>query len=162
LVGPTGRVLALEPDPSRFARLLHNVALNRAGNTMCFPVAASDETIHATLFCEFPQGRAAQPGRNIRVQRVDTLCAKLGCDTVRLVKIDAPGSELLVLRGMCRLFQQPRPPAVLCQLSGWTTDAFEDGRDSLINLMTDFGYVARQLGPVHIDRSAEGVPHVRM
>src|SRR4029077_5247076 len=38
-VGATGRVIALEPDPGRFVRLLHNVSLNHATNTLCFPVA---------------------------------------------------------------------------------------------------------------------------
>src|SRR3954468_21891388 len=81
-VGTTGRVIALEPDPVRFVRLLHNVSLNEAANTLCFPVAASDETIHATLFCEVPQGPQMSTGRSIRVQRTDTLCARLGCASV--------------------------------------------------------------------------------
>lgn len=161
LVGTGGRVLALEPDPARFARLMHNVALNRIANALCFPVAASDETIHATLYRDVPHGHITAPGRHIRVQRVDALCEKFAGKPVRLVRIDAPGAELLALRGMSKLLGREMGPIVLCQISKWTPQALNSDRDALINHMVDHGYVPKQIGPTHIARPPGQSPHVR-
>jgi FkbM family methyltransferase len=160
-VGAAGRVIALEPDQGKFARLLQNVALNHVNNTMCFPVAASDETIHATLFCEIPRNPCADNGRSIRVQRIDALCARIGCQRIRLVKIDAPGSEQLVLRGMTRLLALDNGPSVLCHVSKWAPEAANEGRDNLINFMSDLGYVPKQFGPTLITRTPGCTPQVR-
>ena len=160
-VGTSGRVIALEPDPAKFVRLLHNISLNQATNTLCFPVAASDETIHATLFCEIPQGPQMSAGRSIRVQRVDTLCKRLGCDSVRLVKIDAPGSEHLVLRGMSNLLAAAAAPRVLCHVSKWSPQFANEERENLINFMADYGYVPTQLGPTQTMRAPGLAPQVR-
>lgn len=156
-VGPRGRVLAIEPDTGRFARLLQNVSLNRAANTACIPVAASDETIFATLFCEIPSGRAPQPGKSIRVQRVDDLCVKLGLKRVALVKIDAPGSELLVLRGMERLLRKADAPQIICQISKWPARLEATWRECLLSYMADLGYETRSVGSTIIDQ-APGMP----
>ena len=156
-VGPRGRVVAIEPDTGRFARLLQNVSLNRAANTACIPVAASDETIFATLFCDIPSGRAAQPGKSIRVQRVDDLCSKLGLKRVALVKIDAPGSELLVLRGMERMLRTADAPQIICQVSKWPARLEATWREGLLSFMADLGYEARSVGSTILDQ-APGMP----
>ncbi len=92
-------------------------------------------------------------GRSIRVQRVDTLCTRLGCDFVRLVKIEAPGSEHLVLRGMSNLLAAASAPRVLCHVSKWSPQFANEERESLINFMADYGYVPTQLGPTQIMRA---------
>ena len=152
-VRPQGRVVAMEPDTGRFARLLQNVSLNRAANTACIPVAASDETIFATLFCEIPSGRAPLPGKSIRVQRVDDLCAKLGFKRVALVKIDAPGSELLVLRGMERMLRKADAPQIICQISKWPARLEATWREALMSYMADLGYETRPVGSMIVDQA---------
>jgi FkbM family methyltransferase len=156
-VGPQGRVLAMEPETRRFARLLQNVSLNRAANTACIPVAASDETIFATLFCEIPSGQVPRPGKSIRVQRVDDLCTKLGFKRVAAVKIDAPGSELLVLRGMEKLLRSKHAPQVICQVSKWPARLLNTWRDGMLGYMADMGYEARPIGTTIIDQ-VSGMP----
>ncbi len=151
-VGPQGRVLALEPNTDRFARLLQNVSLNHAANTACIPVAASDETIFATLFCEIPSGQSPRPGKSIRVQRVDDLCAKLGFKRVAVVKIDAPGSELLVLRGMEKLLRKESAPEIICQISKWPARLVTSWRDGLLGYMADMGYEARPVGTTLVEQ----------
>ncbi len=156
-VGPEGRVLALEPETRRFARLLQNVSLNHAANTACIPVAASDETIYATLFREIPSGQVPRPGKSIRVQRVDDLCTKLGFKRVAVVKVDAPGAELLVLRGMEKLLRKDEAPEIICQVSKWPARVLNTWRDGLLGFMADMGYEARPVGTTIIEQAA-GMP----
>jgi len=160
-VGAKGRVIALEPHPDRFRRLLHNVAVNRSVNIVCVLAAASDETISATLFHEPPRQDVACAGHSIHVERVDRLCLKLGCQQVDLVKIDVSGSELLVLRGMNELLGCQAPPKILCRISKCSPGMFQSHCNRIAAYMAEYGYAAKRLGPNFITRSAREITTVQ-
>jgi len=136
LVGPTGRVLALEPTPATFAMLVANVARNRVDNIVTVEVAAGDAKGRATFATSGtaltnslvrradPDTDAAGGAATLEVQ-VDTLDAlaraHLGERPVRLAKVDVEGAEERVLAGASGLLEQGT--AVLLEINRFTSRA---------------------------------------
>jgi FkbM family methyltransferase len=125
LVGPDGRVLAVEPNADAAELMRRSIMLNgyygRAEVETAAAGAAEGET--ATIWV--PEGRpggaavvdaalAVPPGferREVPVATLDRLLAD--GPRVGFVKIDAEGSEERIVAGMGRLFAEHRPVVVL-------------------------------------------------
>ena len=107
-VGPTGRVLALEPDPESFDFLRRTVAGNGFGNVETCQLAASATTGDADLYSN-PDNRGdsrlyADPllgdkPLQVRTTTVDELLGSRNIRSVDVLKIDTQGAEGLVLAG---------------------------------------------------------------
>jgi len=104
------RVLALEPDPSTFARLTRHIRLNRADAVIPLAVAAGAEPGRAI----YRRGSASTTGRLLRLRESSStnavefvveieplarLLDRHGFNTVNLLKIDVEGDEAEVLKG---------------------------------------------------------------
>ncbi|HVU52829.1 MAG TPA: FkbM family methyltransferase [Polyangia bacterium] len=99
IVGPSGKVLALEASPAIHGLLLDNLRRNRADNVEALNVAVADRPLDALL----------TPGL---IQKV------------RLVKIDAEGAEWPVIRGMREALRRaPDDLEVVVELSPRTLGA---------------------------------------
>ena len=118
-VGPSGRVIAFEPEPRNFALLARNVAENGFTNVRLVQAAASNRAGLARLHLDeanfgahsFEAGSVRTPsGRSVEVE---TVPLDAFADEARsfeagiLVKIDVQGAEALVLEGMPRLLALP-------------------------------------------------------
>ncbi len=119
-VGPAGRVLAFEPMPGTFELLAANVRAMDTRNITLFNVAASSSVCVAGMnvptFAEtgldnFYQAHLAEHGEH------PVLCLPLDIipipRPVRLVKIDAEGHDLQVLKGMESLIRKDRPVLIV-------------------------------------------------
>jgi FkbM family methyltransferase len=128
LVGPTGRVYALEPAPDTFAALLANLDLNGCSNAIPLQVAAGDAQ-GEVLFDDQPRGMGIRSrvrpegtdggsGTMVRVpvRDIPSLLDDEAIDRLRLVKIDVEGYEVEVLRGLETLFDTGARPAVLIEI----------------------------------------------
>ena len=112
LVGPEGRVIAVEPNPDNVQLLYRGILLNRFANVEVLPLAAGDRTAVFSI-----SGRsntelgnpAAHDDSGCFVQSV-ALDDILG-DLPRLdfVKLDIEGYEPVALRGLRRLVESHRP-----------------------------------------------------
>ena len=112
LVGPTGRIVSLEPDPRVFLRLNANIERNQLKQVTALELAAADRDADWTLALQdeavlhlgtsrFVQnGGAATGTHTVRSRKLDTILSEAGVDHVDLVKIDVEGAEDLVLAGM--------------------------------------------------------------
>lgn len=129
LVGPTGRVIAIEPVPDTFALLAANVRQFAHSNVSLLNVAASDRT--ATVGIEIP--RFSEGLTNYYQAHVTTDSAALTILTlpvdalalgtpVKLAKIDVEGHELPVLRGMSALVERDHPVLIVETAAAQTTD----------------------------------------
>ncbi len=110
LVGPKGKVVAIEMMPETAARLRHHLALNHCTNAVVVEHALSErggEIVRATSSAKkFGQasiaaGVADNAERSI-VHEVETVtldAALTDCGAIALIKMDLEGAELLALRG---------------------------------------------------------------
>lgn len=108
LVGETGRVYAFEPDPTSFALLRRNVALNDLHNVVLEQKAVSDAPGRLRLFLASenkgdhriyqPPGEQ-RPSVEVEAVTLDGYFREHP-ESVDLVKVDTQGAELLILRGM--------------------------------------------------------------
>lgn len=126
-----GAVQAFEPNPSSFARLAANVALNSAApHVICNQVGLSDHNGTARLFYHPSHDdglgslvRESEESIPIVVRRFDDLFpSPPRC----IVKIDVEGSELAVLKGMRELFRQNQAQALIVEWNVYSTSEMWD------------------------------------
>lgn len=123
LVGPTGRVIAFEPDPEMFAALqanvqasdkswvdLHNLAVGAVEGRLTFQASAFNRGDNRLVAGSVP----AQAGAT--VVQVITLDRMVEGRKVDFIKMDVQGWEAGVLRGMKRLLSGPDAPVILLEL----------------------------------------------
>jgi FkbM family methyltransferase len=124
LVGPKGRVVAVEPNPAAAALLRRSVALNgfAARTTVCNLAAGDAGEQEATLWVpEWSPGHAAVSpvveapagvdSFTVPVAALDDLLAP--GRRLDFLKIDAEGSEERIISGMSGIFAVHRPAMVL-------------------------------------------------
>ncbi len=112
LVGPSGRVVALEPDPRVFLKLKSNIKRNQLKQVEAFQVAAADREAELLLAGHdgvnqnsgmsrlVESGGASSLTFPVRSRRLDSLLDEAGLDTIDLLKMDVEGAEHLALAGM--------------------------------------------------------------
>ncbi len=107
-VGPNGRVIAYEPEPSNFALLSKNISVNNLKNVTPVNAAAADKAGTREFFIEkynkghHSFGKTGTAARSIKVRTEipdDTLKAK-GIQKIDVIKIDIEGAEPIALRGL--------------------------------------------------------------
>ncbi len=110
LVGPTGAVLAFEPETANFALLEANCRLNGCANIRCFQAALGEENASGTLYLnELNRGDHSlyptEPGRTgqgISIVNGSRLVGAIH-PRVNCIKIDTQGAECEVVRGLREL-----------------------------------------------------------
>jgi FkbM family methyltransferase len=120
-VGPSGRVLAIEPGPPYLARLRQNLQENpKLADRVIILAAGLSETEKSLLWRPDPlhpfNARLSQvhltavPGElPIPVTTLDAAVARQGWERVDFIKIDVEGMELEVLRGARGTLEMLRP-----------------------------------------------------
>jgi FkbM family methyltransferase len=141
LVGDQGRVVAFEPVPETFELLAANVAMLRTKNVTLINAAASDKACVAGM--AIPKFRTGLDNNymaqlstmdstlQVLCLPVDSLCLP---HPVCLVKIDAEGHELSVLKGMAALLQRDHPTLIV-----------EDNSAAVPELLEGYGYTNEKL-----------------
>jgi FkbM family methyltransferase len=119
LVGPSGRIIALEPVPDTFSLLACNARLFAHANVTLLNVAASDRVAIAGMqiprfesgLSNYYQARlsAGSSGLAVLTLSID----ELSLPPVRLVKIDVEGHEMPALRGMRGLLARDHPALIV-------------------------------------------------
>jgi FkbM family methyltransferase len=142
-VAPLAEVIAFEPFPAVFDRLLANCVLNDLQNVICVQAAAGRATGSQKLIAPagLPTTASAEAGHRLRhrwarepgpytfrivpLVGVDSFAEDTGLSSVDLVKIDAEQAEVDIIAGMQRTIRAHRPH-IICEIfpKGWT------GRDA--------------------------------
>jgi FkbM family methyltransferase len=123
LVGPSGRVVAFEPDPIASASLRANLELNGITNVSVEEESVSDKAGRALLSTDrFGSGlssivRPRTQGARPREVEVASTTLDQYCETRGLypawIKIDAEGAEPMIVRGMQRLIDRVHPSVIV-------------------------------------------------
>lgn len=146
-VGPSGSVYGFEPMPETFQRLLRNVMYNRFMNVLPLPLAVSNQSGNAVFHID-PEnegesslltGRGRQPC-NVQVTSLDEIFRDALPKRPRLLKIDAEGVELEILRGGQRMFETHAPDLVICECHRGVLRAAGASEWTLRDFFTKRGY----------------------
>jgi FkbM family methyltransferase len=152
LVGPQGRVVAIEASASALGQLRANIARNRVeGIVRCVHAAASDSEGTATLY----QGdydnvgtasiirASGRPSERVRSAPLDALLLSTEIFAARVIKIDVEGAEWLVLKGMESLLPRLQPNAeIVMEITPELGTA-----DCIVGLLANHGWNAYALMP---------------
>lgn len=153
--GPTGTVLAIEPNPVAREQLRENVSRSRLDNVLIEASACGEcrTTVDLHLHTASNSSMASLSTANARggttvsvpCTTLDVLCQERGIGRVTLVKIDVEGAELSVLRGMTRILGELRPIIVL-ELDAQLLAGFGTPLADVLAVFDDFDYVVSPLG----------------
>jgi FkbM family methyltransferase len=156
LVGPTGRVFALEASPETARHLERNVQINRLRNVRVIQAALCEaETPQA-----FHLGRGRDSGSSSLSPPHDYMGETLTVDGVRLdllalresltrvdcIKLDVEGAELMALRGATALLSGPNPPVIVFEYNPDVSRRAGWGLSDIGHLLGGFGYSLHYLG----------------
>jgi FkbM family methyltransferase len=117
IVGPAGRVIAVEPNPDNLQLLYRGIVLNGLDNVEVLPFAASNARSIVTLAGGISNSHligARAPvdrGHFVQTAVLDEILGTL--DRLDLVKIDIEGHEPDALQGLSRLIARHRPALVV-------------------------------------------------
>jgi FkbM family methyltransferase len=119
-VGPSGRVVAVEPNPDSHARLCRNLALNHFDNVTVLPVALSSTGGKARLNIPINDSPSASlrsltvPTVEVvvSVDTIDSLVRRLQVTALGLMKADVEGMEERVFRGGLETLRKWHPAIV--------------------------------------------------
>jgi FkbM family methyltransferase len=147
IVGPTGKVIAFEPTPAVADRLRENIRLNRLANVTVVQSAVSDYEGRAQFFqsADDPEGNSlyGQPSSSAPLEvatvTLDDELSRRGIFGVNLIKIDAEGAELAVLKGARRVLAADHP-AILLEVNPLTLRASGVTSERLLNQLSEYGY----------------------
>jgi FkbM family methyltransferase len=114
LVGPEGRVFAVEPADHALSVLRRNIEINASDNVAVLATALGDTPATAMLHLHGDQSRASlnqfaegdTGSQSVAVARLDDL---VHGGPVTFIKIDVEGYELPALRGAERILSEDRP-----------------------------------------------------
>lgn len=116
LVGPSGRVIAFEPNPSNRESIKRQLSVNPEAPVSIAPYALSDRSETVTLDRSHgsSQGRVSDEGDcSVEARTIDFLIGHEGFPEPEVIKIDVEGHEEQVLRGALEAIDRCRP-VILC------------------------------------------------
>jgi len=126
-VGPSGRVLTIEPSPENMERLESNLDLNSLENVVVEPIAVGDKSgrlvlqlandpgFHSTA--EIAESRSFDESLTVKAETLDQVWLRAHAPNVTFIKIDTEGSEDAVLRGAEQILRTCQP-ALLVEAKG--------------------------------------------
>jgi FkbM family methyltransferase len=123
LVGTSGHVIAVEPNPASVRLLQTNIAASDASAVTVAPVACSDVDSMLELYVapqsntgetSLSQANASQEGKvanayKVRARPLDDIIRESGVTRVDAIKIDVEGAEYLVVKGAQQTLDRFRP-----------------------------------------------------
>jgi len=145
-VGPTGRVIAFEPDPEMFSALegnvkasgkkwvqIHNLAVGAEEGELNLQVSRVNRGDNRLV-------RKSQPGAETTPVRVVTLDGLFLGQKVDLIKMDVQGWEGAVLRGMAGLLASPNHSCILLEIWPEALQRAGSSHGEVIEILQRHGY----------------------
>jgi len=143
-IGEDGIVVAIEPNPVSFRALLMGVKLNGLRNVLTLNVALGDREGKATLCQKFVTATSSIIEFNgcrrfveVPLRRLDSIVEDLGLKRVDVIKIDAEGAEVQVLKGGVKTIMRFRP-FIVVEVRNHNIDQFKQ-------IMKNLGYFCEKV-----------------
>jgi FkbM family methyltransferase len=150
LVGRSGAVVAIEPNPELADRLRQSARILRLSRVEVESVACGEVAGTASLTLPTNDGRPdigqahlGEQGIPVEVSTLDAIVARRGrSDAVRFVKIDAEGAEGQILRGATSTLRDHRPTMVVELQQMWAQRYGDSAQEIMDQLRSEYGYTA--------------------
>ncbi len=142
LVGPSGRVIAIEPAAENAAKLRENLALNRIVNVKLHRNILAAKAGRGWLYQHIDNGQHSCGGADtiqrteVEAVTLDAICAD---ELPALIKMDIEGSEYEALRGAENLLGR-QPPFVVMELNKQALAKMFSCITDIRDWMTQFEY----------------------
>ena len=131
-VGPSGKVIAIEPDPENFKILKKNILLNLLMNVEALQCAvySTKEKVKLflpeieggrTIFNTVMQDRARTSTENfieVEANTLDNILESINITEVNWIKIDVEGAELEVLKGAVNTLSSNKNISLVIEIHG--------------------------------------------
>jgi FkbM family methyltransferase len=169
-VGPTGKVIAIEADPSNFEMLNRNIELNRLTNVTTLNYAAFSKkakiklylpagdifTKYNTIMSNWVWVKPDDKFVEVNGNTLDNLLHEIGIRQVNWIKIDVEGAEFEVLKGANNLLLNNKNIVLLVEVHGSTNDYGLKVKEfmRLYNFETDFEKIYENNGYIILRKSA--------
>ncbi|HTD05890.1 FkbM family methyltransferase [Undibacterium sp.] len=168
IVGERGHVHAFEAIPDTLKELEANILLNSIKNITVHPQAAADREMRvrfakpADSRSEMNSMRFEVHGENyweIPCVRVDESID--ATQAIKLIKIDIEGAEMMALRGMEKILQQPAKPIILCEVIDEFLKEMNSNAEELFFFLEAHGYqyvyLMENKGLMRLTRTVDGL-----
>jgi FkbM family methyltransferase len=148
---PAVRVVAFEPVKDLFEHLKENIKANNIKNTIAVNAALGEISEEKEIFIAGPDNLGMSSFRQpanfsgkkekVKILRVDDWFKTFGLSKVDLVKIDAEGSELAVIKGMKQVLEHFKPLLVV-EVNPETLALFDLRPNDVFDNLDQLGYGA--------------------
>ena len=124
LTGPKGKIICFEPTPVTFSILKKTLALNHCDNVTPIQAAVSDKEGTATFYMgemdgcnsnsliDNNMGGGGKSGYEIKTVTIDGIVSE-NAMSPDLIKVDAEGAELEVLKGAIKTLEKYKPIVII-------------------------------------------------
>lgn len=153
MVGPRGRVFAIEPQERLWPVIIQNIALNDAANIHLVPFAVSDAAGEAEIVVTPASNSGAtsmvakssmlsrfRPRQRVALRTLDDLSARYGFGRISVMKVDIEGFELNALRSAEGLLKSGMIGNLLVEIHPAHLAALQQSPDDVIQLLARYGY----------------------
>jgi FkbM family methyltransferase len=146
LVGPTGRVLAIEPEELSFEALKLN--FDRWQNVICVRAVLSDSDGYFKIHREANVGgsHVSEFGSNVRSLQLDEYLNSL--TACHLIHLDVEGFEVRALNGAWEIIKKFRP-AIVLEINHAALAKYGYSEQAVATLLNTFGYDYKEIEPHH-------------
>gem|GEM_PF-501581 len=157
IVGKSGEVHSFEPVPAYFQKLQKLVRLNpdytivakacALGETQGMaPIQVTTQIGQNTMVHGLKTSDQVKETIEVPVIRLDSYLEAKGLGEVSLVKIDAQGFEMPILKGLCNYFEQAEfLPPIICEIIPRAYPLLGYQLNELSDYMEQHGYQARNV-----------------
>jgi FkbM family methyltransferase len=135
-VGPTGKVIAIEADPSNYEMLNRNIELNQLANVTTLNYAVFSKkakiklylpagdifTKYNTVMSNWIWVKPEDKFVEVNANTLDNLLQQIGIKQVNWIKIDVEGAEFEVLNGANNLLLYNKNVVLLVEVHGSSND----------------------------------------
>ena len=156
LVGPCGKIIAIEADPFNFEALVAGIEMNKFNNITALNIAAFDRECNLSMYIAPLEGRTPEGfcfgkgmssikwknGRQkciqVKAEPLDKIVNDSGLSRIDFVKIDVEGVEYEVLRGSHKTLEEYKPKVIVECTEKLT---------KVLQFMSDLGYNSKLIAP---------------
>jgi len=129
-MGPSGLVVAIEPDPENFKALIANIDINKLTNVRAINVACWNRTedLSLSIAPDWDRGvssikeKVSSQSISVKGIRLDDILTDLGINNTTCIKIDVEGAEEEVIQGAVHIINNSDNLKIIFE--SWNTSQF--------------------------------------